>query len=233
MRNPRSLLLTPLLLVSANATPTADLVNLQTSISSATNQLNVSRNDSAASNAAEMIQAVGYQIGASMANLGCTLESATPSTSFNNSHSQVSQRSVEQSYIDYILSLKSLTTALISRGKLPHTDPDLPVSLQLQSLSRAVYYFGKCLRNGDYISQDAAIETWYAGGYLIDAESAWDSGVENGQRKAKRDRKKSVGVEKVRRDVSEGSVRELGEHHRAGSILWKRRETGSPTDSHL
>lgn len=76
MRGPtiNSLLLPllPLLLpASANAAPTADLQSLQASISNATSRLNASLNTTAALNTSDTIQAVGYQIGASMANLGC------------------------------------------------------------------------------------------------------------------------------------------------------------------
>ena len=92
--------------------------------------------------------------------------------------------------------------ALTSRGKSFHTEFDYPVLQQLQSLSRAVYNYGKCLRNGDYISQSAAVETWHTGSDLIDAETAWDQGLENGgrEREGKKLRRRSVDVTKVRRN---------------------------------
>lgn len=212
------------LLAFVNATPRDDMINLTASIANVSVAMMLALDEVAAVNTSGLLQRIGYEMGASMANLGCTEQSPIPSSNATNT-------TLSTPYQNYTSSLSALSTTLISLG---HNTPDTPstnpqILLTIQSLTRAIYSYGKCLYTGAYISQANAIETWTVGGEILEAEVAWTpwdmSDRLRGERKRRRE---SVRVEKVRRSgrngggsavfAVEGMLCESGE-------LWMRKQT--------
>ncbi|KAK4498144.1 hypothetical protein PRZ48_010800 [Zasmidium cellare] len=175
------LLLATTLTTPANAVLKDDLTSLKESIASATNTLTEFRNESGPVNTAGMIQSVGWQVGAVLAGVGC-VEAKYPSANGSNI---TKTKDIEKAYNDYISSLSPLSTALSNRSAhlTNATEPTLPVIQQIQSLTRALYTFGKCLYNGEVISSAAAIETWNAEGELLGVTSEWEGESGSGMRK--------------------------------------------------
>jgi hypothetical protein len=112
-----------------------------------------------------------------MANLGCSSSHSVPRANITISLTNTSQ-SVDDAYFEYANSLGELSHGTIARGRIAHQEPNLPVVQQLQSLSSTVYYYGRCLRNGNFISQQATIRSWTANSDLTEAQTAWTTNLQ-------------------------------------------------------
>ncbi|KAF1820721.1 uncharacterized protein K489DRAFT_403312 [Dissoconium aciculare CBS 342.82] len=164
-----------LLLATVWAEPSDDLRNLTNSCLNVADSLTLSLNDTSAKNTSDLVQYVMYEVGASMANLGC--DTSTQHVPRMNITNTTSVAEFDDTYLDYAASLGELSHAVIARGRIFHQEMNLPVVVALQGLASAVYYYGRCLRNGNFISQGATIRTWTAGSDIVEAQTAWDKNL--------------------------------------------------------
>jgi len=159
-------------LVTVWAAPSDDLRNLTANCLKFADTLIFSLNDTSAKNTSDLVQYIVYEVGASMANLGC--DTSGHNVPRLNTTNMTSSAAFDDIYFDYAAGLGELSHAVIARGRVPHQELGLPVMVALQGLASAVYYYGRCLRNGNFISQSATIRTWTAGSDITEAQTAWD-----------------------------------------------------------
>ncbi|KAI7531657.1 hypothetical protein KC331_g13986 [Hortaea werneckii] len=156
-------------LTTARSAPFEDTKQLLAASESAATMLNASINQTPNLNTSEMLQAIGYQIGASTANLNAS--------NAEQGREPASDPAVDDVYFEYASSLVTLSEVVIRRGDNPHDEPNWPVYFTLNSLATAVHIYGLHLGSLDLISRSSMIRTITAGSAITRAQSVWSANV--------------------------------------------------------
>ncbi|RMY92892.1 hypothetical protein D0864_05808 [Hortaea werneckii] len=177
-------------LTTARSAPFEDTKQLLAASESAATMLNASISQTPNLNTSETLQAIGYQIGASTANLNasnvCRLYLRSPRSVRSQTHQVLqaeqgrepaSHPAMDDVYFDYASSLVTLSEVVIRRGDNPHDKPNWPVYFTLNSLATAVHIYGLRLGSLDLISKSSMIRTITAGSAITRAQSVWSANI--------------------------------------------------------
>ncbi|KAI6794864.1 hypothetical protein KC360_g5080 [Hortaea werneckii] len=156
-------------LTTGRSAPFEDTKQLLAASESAATILNASISQTPNLNTSEMLQAIGYQIGASTANLNAS--------NAEQGREPASDPAMDDVYFDYASTLVTLSEVVIRRGDSPHDEPNWPVYFTLNSLATAVHIYGLRLGSLDLISRRSMIRTITAGSAITRAQSAWSANI--------------------------------------------------------
>ncbi|RMZ05552.1 hypothetical protein D0860_05921 [Hortaea werneckii] len=159
-------------LTTARSAPYEDTKQLLAASESAATMLNASLSQTPNLNTSATLQAIGYQIGASTANLN-----ASNVLQAEQGREPASDPAMDDVYFDYASSLVTLSEVVIRRGDNPHDEPNWPVYFTLNSLATAVHIYGLRLGSLDLISRSSMIRTITAGSAITRAQSVWSANI--------------------------------------------------------
>ncbi|KAI4728223.1 hypothetical protein E4T49_03887 [Aureobasidium sp. EXF-10728] len=139
-----------------------DAIHLQVLASNTADTVFASLNGTAYLNTSDLVSKVGAAV-----------QGADLSMMSNVSSPGSVKATLNDAYFNYINSMLYLADTVQRRGRLFHSELNLPVYQALQSLSSAVSTYGHDLASRNLIQRNSTIRTLTTGSAIVRAQSAW------------------------------------------------------------
>ncbi|KAK6006782.1 hypothetical protein QM012_005790 [Aureobasidium pullulans] len=141
---------------------TTDAIHLQGLASNTADTIFASLNGTAYLNTSDLVSGVAAAI-----------QGADSMVVSNISSSGIANISLNDAYFNYVDSMLYLADTVQRRGRLFHSELNLPVYQALQNLSSAVSTYGHDLTSNHLIQRNSTIRTLTTGSAIVNAQTAW------------------------------------------------------------
>ncbi|KAG9667707.1 hypothetical protein KCU99_g2639, partial [Aureobasidium melanogenum] len=141
---------------------TTDAIHLQSLASDTADTVFASLNGTAYLNTSDLVSRVTAAI-----------QGADSTVISNVSSSGTANVSLNDAYFNFVDSMLYLADTVQRRGRLFHSELNLPVYQALQNLSSAVSTYGHDLTSHSLIQRNSTIRTLTTGSAIVNAQSAW------------------------------------------------------------